>query len=244
MSARLGAPTGSRRPEASRDQGESPFARILSSLVRRVPGARAAALVDVQGETVDYAGRATPFDVRVSAAEFRLIFRALQAHRSLTTSRWLIVGATRGSYLAYGLPDEYALVVIFTRTGGFSGWHRAVVVCAAELATEARWTSRSRIDLGWRPVSVDADPRGRPRALHAGSAQYPVDILGRIVPREAAVSPPLEDAIAARERAWRVRVATHDGGMELTLVRAPGGNWYADEDLDEAGTSWRTQNDR
>ena len=45
-----------RPPRSSRDQHESAFASILRLLVARVPGARAAALVDCLGETVDYAG--------------------------------------------------------------------------------------------------------------------------------------------------------------------------------------------
>jgi hypothetical protein len=194
--------------------------------------------VDVQGETVDYAGQTEPFDLRVSAAELRLILRTLQDQRSLTTARWVIVGATRGSYLAYALHDQYALIVTFARGGGFSAWHRAVVICAASLATEAGWASRSRIEIGWGPVSVDADGHQRPLAVHARGLTYPIDILGRIVIHVAPMSPASADVLAARERAWRVRVATATSGMELTLVRAPGGNWYADEDLEQAALYW------
>jgi hypothetical protein len=243
MSPRLGGRTGSRRPKAARDQVESDFARILSALVRRIPGARAAALVDVQGETVDYTGRAEPFDLRVSAAEFRLVLRKLQAQPSLTPPRWLLVSATRGSYLAYALPDGYALVVLFARRAGFSGWRRAVAMCAAELAVEAHWIPGARIHVAWGPVSVDADSATRPRAVRAAGVTYPIDIIGQIVVRTHAVLPASDDAFVARERGWRVRVVTPRGGMEMTLVREPGGKWYADEDLDEAVTPWRSKSD-
>ena len=52
----------------ARDQAETAFTAILASLVERVPGAHAAALVDAEGETVDYAGDGEPFFLRVAAA--------------------------------------------------------------------------------------------------------------------------------------------------------------------------------
>ena len=57
-----------------RDQRESAFTAILTDLVERVPGARCAALVDRDGETVDYGGRGSPYEMRVAAAHLRIVF--------------------------------------------------------------------------------------------------------------------------------------------------------------------------
>ena len=65
-------------------------------------------------------------------------------------------------------------------------------------------------DGGHRPVSVGAGPRARA-----------VEVLGAVA-----------SGVDARERGWRVRLPT---GLEVTLVREPGGAWYADDadDSDE-----------
>ncbi len=42
-----------RKPRAKREQATSEFGAILEAFLARVPGARSAALVDFEGETVD-----------------------------------------------------------------------------------------------------------------------------------------------------------------------------------------------
>jgi hypothetical protein len=54
----------------------------------------------------------------------------------------------------------------------------------------------------------------------------PLEILGS-----------LAGGLAKRERGWRVRV---DSGVEATLVREPGGAWYADEPISAPGTGTRS----
>ena len=46
-------------------------------------------------------------------------------------------------------------------------------------------------------------------------------MLGRLAP------------LGPRERGWRVRL---ENGAEVTLVREPGGHWYADEALESLFT--------
>ncbi|MEO8876512.1 MAG: hypothetical protein ABI461_13060, partial [Polyangiaceae bacterium] len=60
-----------------RDMDASPFASILGALIERIPGAFAVGLVDREGETVDYAGQVTPFDIKVAAAHFQIIMLQL-----------------------------------------------------------------------------------------------------------------------------------------------------------------------
>jgi hypothetical protein len=206
-----------RRAAFARDQHESAFASILAGLVERVPGARAAAFVDRQGETVDYAGSLDPFGVRLAAAHWRIVLDDANQQPSLSAVRWLAVRAGRVSYLLQDLPDGYALVVVLARAAGFSGWRRAVASCVLALGEEAGWTSTGA---RWFPVDVVADPRRRPRALRpaADAAPRPIEILGAVA-----------GGLARRERAWRVRL---DTGIEATLVREPGGVWYSDEQLE------------
>ena len=59
-----------------RDQTPSSFAPTLGRLCSSA-GVVGAALVDADGEAVDYAGRVSPFDIRVAAAEWRIILTRL-----------------------------------------------------------------------------------------------------------------------------------------------------------------------
>jgi hypothetical protein len=55
---------------AVRDQAVSEFSGTLMRLCDAT-AAFGAALVDAEGETVDYAGSLSPFEIRVAAAEWR-----------------------------------------------------------------------------------------------------------------------------------------------------------------------------
>ncbi len=219
MKARAGS-TPPRRQPGPRDQSESAFAAILGELVTRVPGARAAVLVDRDGETVDYAGQGTPFEMRVAAAHFRIVLDEALGQRSLRTTRSLVVRAARASFAVHSLPDGYALVVRLSRGAGFRGLGRAVASCTRSLAGEAGWALGP---IAWYPIEVTSDERGSPRTARAAPApgsqsldpDLPVEVLGRY-----------RAALSERERAWRVRIPS---GVEFTLVREPGGFWYADQ---------------
>jgi hypothetical protein len=210
-------PRGRRSPP--RDQRESAFAGILADFLRRVPGARAAALVDSDGETVDYCGRGSPYEVRVAAAHFRILLDEARGQPSLSGVRSIVVRAARASFAVQALPDGYALVVRLARGGGFRGLVRAIPACIQSLSEEAGWRAAPcawyAVDVteSHRGAPVDARPSGAARAGQASS----VEILGRY-----------RAALPEHERAWRVRLST---GVELTLVRESGGFWYADEPL-------------
>ena len=203
-----------RRAEVARDQNESAFASILAGLVERVPGAKAAAFVDRQGETVDNSGRIDPFAMRLAAAHWRIVLDEMTRQRSFRSVRWLALRAGRASYLLHDLPEGYALIVVLARAAGFFGWRRAVAACILALGEEAGWTSSGP---PWFPVQVIADERRRPSSLRPaeGAPPRPIEVLGT-----------LAGGLARRERGWRVRF---DTGVEATLVREPGGVWYSDE---------------
>jgi len=216
--ARRKRPRKRRVDRAERDQHESAFHAILSKFVALIPGARGAALVDSEGETVDYAGRAKPFDVRVAAAHWRIVLDEARATHGLREVRSIAVRAARASYLVQTLPDGYALVVVMMRSAGFSGWQRAVASCVHALGEEAGWhQGATELPPKWFPVTVLRDERRRPAAVRADGRLHPLEILGT-----------LQAGLSSRERAWRIRF---ESGLEATLVREPGGACYLDEKL-------------
>jgi hypothetical protein len=190
--------------------------------MRRVPGARGAALVDSEGETVDYSGRGNPYEMRVAAAHFRILLDEARGQASLGDVRSIVARAARASYAVHALPDGYALVIRFARGAGFRGLSRAIPVCIQWLAHEAGWPAAWS---PWHAVDVVSDERGTPRvarmsrvtAAAAADAGTPMEVLGRY-----------RAALPEREKAWRVRLPT---GVELTLVLESTGFWYVDEPL-------------
>ncbi len=198
----------------ARDQESSEFSAILQAFLVRVPGARAAVLVDSEGEAVDYAGHVDPFALRVAAAHFRLVLQDVHSQPSLRGATSFVVRAARRSFLVHAIAEGYALFVQFCRGGGLSGWYRALAVCVHHLSAEAGWKSVRPM---WFAVEISADERRRPLVVKVGRTERKLEVLGAL-----ASSGP------GRERAWRVRAET---GVEAMLVREPGGVWYADEAL-------------
>ncbi|MDB4946034.1 MAG: hypothetical protein JWP97_5568 [Labilithrix sp.] len=199
------------RAPTVRDMEMSAFAKILTDLLARVPGAFACALVDSGGETVDYAGKGEVFDVKVAAAHMRILVNELERLGALGTPRALLVRGTKRTLLARILPDGYALVVLLRRRAGFAASTRAFAACERALAVEAGWPA-STGGTAWFPVTVEVDPRGRPRRV--GQPGVETLVLGAVV------------GLPPGEKGFRVRLAT---GGELTLVRERGDRWYADE---------------
>jgi hypothetical protein len=187
------------------------FAKILGDLVGRLPGAFACALVDLGGETVDYAGACEPFDVKVAAAHMRIVLNDLEEYGAIGRPRWVVLRGAKKTFVARRLPDGYALVVLLRRRAGFTASARAFAACERELAAEAGWPA---VDVPrWFAIDVEVDRRGRPKRL--GAPPVAVEVLGAV------------RGLPSNERGFRVRTAT---GSELTVVREPGNAWYADDD--------------
>ncbi len=204
------------RAGAPREQIESRFSVILADLVARVPGARAAALVDHQGETVDYAGRLDAFLVRVAAAHMRIILQDLAQHEGLAHAPTSIaVRTTRGGFAVYALPEGYAMALLLSHKARITGHTRAISAIARQLADEVGWPTPVGQEPQWCAVEVASDALGRPKGLRVGGALEPLDALGRF-----------ESGLGWRQRGWRVRFSS---GVEAMLVREPGGFWYTDE---------------
>jgi hypothetical protein len=208
-----------RAARVARDQEPSAFSAILERLCHHT-AARGAAFVDVEGETVDYAGVVSPFSIKVTAAEWRLILQYLgqSALPAWVATHELIVRAQKRSYLLYKLGDGYALVLELPRLC-FSVSERALLEAAEALCNEAgldtpEWCRRMD---RYRSVRVRAalDDSHRPGALWHGDAWREVSVLGRYA----------EASFREGEIGYRVRL---EDGNELSLGREPLGHWYVD----------------
>jgi hypothetical protein len=206
------------RIAVDRDQDASPFSAILARLCDGC-SAHAAALVDKEGETVDYAGRISPYEIRVAAAELRLVLSFTRSSEvpGFRTVDEIRVRTGRRSYAVIGLGDGYAIVLELVRHC-FSLSLRAIAQAMRELESEAgiesvlqrgstRW---SRVEV--RAAAVDAR---RPEAVWLGGAWHAVTVLGRYRTGE----------LATRERGYLARLPS---GAEFSLVREPLGLWFSD----------------
>lgn len=209
-----------RRRGAVRDQSDSPFSAILARLCDDC-GALAAALVDGEGETVDYAGLLEPYEIKVSAAEWRIVLGVVQAARvpGFRNVSGLTVRARRCSYFIQAMPDGYAIALRLPRHS-FTVSRRALNQATRELAHEAGIAlSDGRAEVRWARVHVRT-PAGsrlsrRPDAIWLGGEWSPITILGRYQARDLSHS----------ELGYLARLVS---GAEVFLVREPLGVWFID----------------
>jgi hypothetical protein len=207
------------RVVTDRDQDASPFSAILWRLCEGC-AAHAAALVDKEGETVDYAGRISPYEIRVAAAELRLV---LAFTRTADLPGWNDVNDIRirtgqRSYAIVGLGDGYAIVLDLVRYST-SLSRRALAQAMRELESEAG--IQSVLHPGsthWSRVRVRSSAKDarRPEAIWLDGAWHAVTVLGRY----------RSDDLARRERGYLARLSN---GAEFSLVREPLGYWFADD---------------
>ncbi len=209
-----------RRSLAPRDQAASSFSGILMALCDGT-GAIGAVLVDREGETVDYAGYLDPFNLKVAAAEWRLVLDVARdmPHPHYRDTDGILVRGKKKSFAIVGLPDGYALVVELPRRSfGLSERAVAEAVRAIELEASLRRPKTTPAPERWLRVEVRTaeGDRRRPEAVWIEGAWQALVILGRY--RGGAAS-------THREIAFRARLPN---GLEFTLVRERSGHWFAD----------------
>ncbi|MBK7585437.1 MAG: hypothetical protein IPI67_35285 [Myxococcales bacterium] len=204
-------------------QAITPFGTLLVRLCDGT-GALGAAFVDQEGETVDHAGDMEAYDIRVTAAEMRLVLRTLTLSNipGWTDTEMVLIRAQKNSFAVVALPEGYALVLRLPFRC-FSLSERAVSEASREICAEAgleipgernsreRW---SRVDV--RPLAED--PR-KPAAVWLAAEWRSVELLGRYH----------AELLGHGETGYRARFAN---GAEINLIREPLGRWYA-EDLPE-----------
>lgn len=202
---------------APRDQEATPFSAILLRFCDSTC-VRGAALVDAQGETVDYAGAVSPFDIKVAAAEWQLVLELIRATRVpgwAETSQLLVRGHYSG-FLSAPLSEGYSLIAQLERYA-FGVSTRALCEAIRELCREAgldvphpwrleRW---ARVE-----VRTHAKLARRPAALWRDGRWRSLEILGRYTQQD----------LGNRELGFRARL---ESGADITIVREPLGIWYA-----------------
>ncbi len=206
-----------------RDQEESAFGAILGDLVKRVPGAFAAVLVDGEGECVDYtiapnrsrSPAIDPYDVKIAGAHWTIVLAEIAQRPAIAAPSTIICRGEKRSFIVRRLPDDYAVVVLLKRRAGFLAVSRALDACERSLAQEAGWDLPKGRGI-WIGVDVETDSRNRPIWLTMGALSCAVEVLGALT------------RLHRRERGFRVRLPS---GGELNLVREVGNRWYADEKL-------------
>jgi len=208
------------RRGAVRDQSDSPFSSILGRLCDD-SGALAAALVDAEGETVDYAGLLSPYEIKVAAAEWRIVLRVVREARlpGFQHVQSVSVRAARRSFLIEALPDGYAIALCLPRHD-FNVSRRALAQATRELGQEAGLaTVEHRGQVTWARVKVRTPDgvrqRRRPDAIWLNEAWSPISILGRYQARD----------LSRSELGYHARLAS---GAEVFLVREPLGIWFVD----------------
>jgi len=213
-----------RRTIGRRDQEPTEFSGILMRLCDN-GGALGAALVDRQGETVDYAGYCEPFAMRIMAAEWRIVLDQLReiTRAGFDQTREFRVRARGKSFALVALSDGYALVIELPARG-FQFSLRALSEATRAIEREAGLASLNPDASHWSRVDVRTAPgdRRRPEAVWLDGAFRPLTILGRYVDPLSVRRIPKKKRGA--EVGYRVGLPS---GLEFTLIREPLGVWFA-----------------
>ena len=204
-----------RNHSQKRDQDLTPFAALLHQLCQNT-GAHAAALVDGEGETVDYGGTGAPFDIRILAAELRLLQQHMAGTVHLTETTELVIRARRKTFHLASLPEGYALVLELPRRATGAS-ERALAVAVRGICEEAGFDVPDVEGARWRSIDVTEEE---------GASRRPAQIAGEGEPLSLVVLGRLAEQSTRREQGYRVRLSS---GQEGNLVREPLGRWYIEE---------------
>jgi hypothetical protein len=202
---------------AVRDQEPSVFAWTLLRL-RDAVDALGVALVDAEGETVDYVAVVSPFDIKIAAAEASVLVDVIQMSRFpvwASTEKITVRGSARTLHVEI-LPGGYSLVVLLP-VRAFTVSPRAMSEAIVDLCAEAGLDLPVQVGQSeerWRLVDIYEDPDRRPEAVWLEGRWERVTVIGRV-----ALSP------HAREVGYRVQL---ESGGEFMLIREPLARWYAD----------------
>jgi hypothetical protein len=204
-----------RRTFAGRDQKASAFGGVLMRLCDALGGV-GVALVDGEGETVDYAGTLDPFDIKIAAAEVSVLLDVLRGCMALDWNRTeeLFLRGARRSFYAHVLGEGYAIVIVLMPQA-FTVSRRAVIEAIHDLSAEAglRIPPSVAAQERWFAVEVQCHPDHprRPEAIWLSGAWVRVEVLGVYGAEKG-------------DLGFRARL---DSGAEITLVRERLGRWYA-----------------
>lgn len=208
-----------RRSIVSREHAHTPFGATLLRLCDAA-GAIGCALVDREGETVDYAGHIDSYEIRVAAAEWRIVLRELESSVVPTWAETteVLVRSRKRSYAIVSLIEGYAIVMQLLQHC-FRISRRALNEGVRDICREAGLDLPAAFSREhWTRVEVKPLPkdRRRPASVWIGSSWSQVELLGRYESRLLDVG----------EVGFRARLSN---GEEVNLVRERMGRWYAED---------------
>lgn len=208
-----------------REEHETGFTPILVRHVEQTVGAIGAAIVDGEGEAVDYAGDTIdPFELKVAAAHWRIVLADIDAgrlaERGGETQRMFVLTEKRG-FLLETLQEGYALLSILRADAAFGHADRSLDHTLRAIYREAGWPAPPGA-FRWHPIDVEIDPRARPYRIRVRHQWTEVMPIGRVI---AGLQP--------GEVGWRVDVPAAE--CETTLVLARDDRWYSDLPLEGEG---------
>lgn len=210
----------------ARAEDETPFTLILRKHIEATPGSLGAALVDGEGEAVDYAGDTLdPFDLKVAAAHWRLVLSDIERGKLSAeggATMRLIVLTEKRSFVLTALPDGYALLSILEANAAMGHADRSLDGTLRALHREAGWAFPPGA-FRWHPIEVEVDARARPTRIRVRHQWTEVVPIGRIA-----------QGLQPGEVGWRVDITHAD--CETTLVLGRDDHWYADLQLEGDGT--------
>lgn len=234
-----------RRSVLRRDQVESPFSPILENILRVTPLSLGAALVDYEGETVDYAGYVDPFELKVAAAHLQLLVTEIDALPFFAPMVEVRIRSKERALFVRVVDPNYSFIMVLHRASVFALSRRAIDETCHLLATEAGLDAIPACQ--WFEVEVETPRRDsgvqtrRPLRVRGArrSIQAPAPSLTTTGPWRqgfAITDGSWRDAVVIggmvglgfRERGYRVAL---DSGLELNIVRERGGLWFANERL-------------
>ena len=207
-----------RRAPPERDEDVTAFSPSLQRLCECAP-AVAAALVDGEGETVDYAGMLSPYDVKVAAAEWQLVLGAAsRCHAQAFAGTYeVLIRCQRRCYALYGIGEGYALILQLP-DGCIRVSPRALGESVRAICEEAGLELPTKLlPDQWLSVDIkeESGESRRPSSILYAGAWRSLEVIGRYEGPD----------LLPRERAYRVRL---DNGMETMLVRERLGRWFSD----------------
>jgi hypothetical protein len=202
----------------ARDMDASPFSRILGEFLTLHRGVTGAALVDHDGETVDYSGKIEAYDLRVLGAVMQVTERAIGeavAERA-GPLRAFAFGSPSKVFIYCTLQDGYGLALQGPPDCVFEPDSKAVRYVAHLLSLEAGWASSAPMGL-WHRAAVELDAAKKPCKLHQvhdtpGEGALGLDVLGTFLDGED----------------WGARIRLSNGA-ECNIAQDIDGVWYVDE---------------
>ncbi len=166
----------------ARDQAASNSAATLGRLCDAVP-AVSAALVDGEGETVDYSGSLRPTKFAWLLPKGSWSLRTWRQARKMGTIEEVVVRVRRATYAAFLLSEGYVPVTVLTPRA-FDVSRRAVIEANREICTEAALAVPKRYfgEYWFRSDVRESRSDLRPKAIWMDQAYCPTTIIGRMKP--------------------------------------------------------------